>query len=119
LMLSRGEPVGISPTIVARLMTVVSCRKKSSAVSVSTLPALGRWESAPSWPFGLPVSKKNVFARRGAARHTVRANASPLTLTLLACDKKLLNLFIVLSFQLNFSIVRSSDEVSAAAQAES
>src|SRR5215471_839791 len=80
LILSTGVPVGISPTIVARVMTVVSCRKKSSAVSVSMLPGLGRRESAPSAPLGFPVLKKNGAAHRGVARHAVKANAAQIKL---------------------------------------
>src|SRR5262245_44877651 len=59
-------------------MTVVSVRKKSSAVSVSIFPALGRRESAPSWPLGLPVAKKNVDAHKGVVRHTLNVNAAPI-----------------------------------------
>src|ERR1700730_12967184 len=49
----------------ARLMTVGSERTKSSAVSVSIFPGLGRRESAPSLPSGLPVLKKNGSAAAG------------------------------------------------------
>src|SRR5215813_10464224 len=56
-------------------MTVGTCTKKSSAVSVSTLPGPGRRESAPSRPLGLPVAKKKGAAQRGAARHRVNTKA--------------------------------------------
>src|SRR5262249_12578870 len=74
LILLRGVPTGISPKIVACVMTVVSCKRKSSAVSVSIFPALGRRESAPSSPLGLPVAKKNGAAQRGVARLVVKNN---------------------------------------------
>src|SRR5262252_83387 len=80
LILSRGVPAGISPKIVASVMTVVSCKRKSSAVSVSIFPGLARRESAPSWPLGLPVAKKKVDAQRGVVRHTLNANAAPIKL---------------------------------------
>ena len=51
-------------------MTVVSVRIKSSAVSVSSLPPLGGWDSAPSRPSGLPVLKENGAAQAGVASHT-------------------------------------------------
>jgi hypothetical protein len=79
-MFPRGVPTGRSPKIVARLMTVVSVRKKSSAVSVSIFPGLGRRESAPSAPLGVPVAKKNGAAHRGVVRHTLNANATPIKL---------------------------------------
>src|SRR5881628_1145475 len=90
-------------------MTVVSCRRKSSAVSVSTFPGLGRRESAPSRPLGLPVAKKNVAAHRGVARHAVKANAAPIKLprdfaaflVVLIPFKEFLNLFIFQSFPLS------------------
>src|SRR5262245_18258407 len=80
LIFSTGVPVGINPKIVACVMTVVSCRKKSSAVSVSLLPALGRRESAPSAPLGFPVLKKKGAAHRGVVRHAVNPNAAPIKL---------------------------------------
>jgi len=43
------------PVMVAPERTVVWLKKKSSAVSVSTLFALGGRDSAPSLPSGLPV----------------------------------------------------------------
>src|SRR5215467_5606345 len=55
-------------------MTVGTCRTKSSAVSVSILPGLGRRESAPSSPLGLPVAKKKGAAQRGVARHALKHN---------------------------------------------
>src|SRR5215813_4256823 len=81
LMLPTGVPVGTSPVIVALLMTVVSGSTKSSAVSVSIFPGLGRRESAPStgcWVLGLPVSKKKLSAESGAARHAVKISAAPI-----------------------------------------
>src|SRR5262249_57570735 len=77
-ILRRGVPAGISPKIVASVMTVVSCKRKSSAVSVSIFPGLARRESAPSWPLGLPVAKKKVDAHRGVVRHALNANAAPI-----------------------------------------
>ena len=67
----RGAFKGINPVIVARLMNVVCIRAKSSAVSVST--GLGRWDSAPSLPSGLPVLKKKVSPTR-ASRATPRGS---------------------------------------------
>jgi len=55
----------INPVIVAPLMTVVSVRKKSSAVSVSILFGLSVRESAPSRPSALPVVKKKGAAQAG------------------------------------------------------
>src|SRR6266481_1044895 len=69
-------PEGIKPKMVAPLMTVVSVRIKSSAVSVSSLPPLGGWDSAPSRPSGLPVLKKNGAADAGDASHTTVLNAT-------------------------------------------
>jgi hypothetical protein len=77
-MLSRGVPTGSSPKIVACVITVVVDRKKSSAVSVSTFPGLGRRESAASRPLGLPVAKKNEDANKGVVRHTINVNATPI-----------------------------------------
>ena len=48
-------------------MIVLSVRMKSSAVSVSRFPALGRWDSAPSRPSGVPVLKKKKSAEAGVA----------------------------------------------------
>src|SRR5262249_52912177 len=106
LILSRGVPAGISPTIVALSMTVVSCRTKSSAVSVSILPGLGGRENAPSCVVGLPVEKKNGTAQRGVAKSAATANAIAITLlreiTILfgvfISFKKFSNLFIFPSF---------------------
>jgi len=55
---------------------VVSVRIKSSAVSVSSLPPLGGWDSAPSRPSGLPVLKKNGAAQAGLASQTAVLNAT-------------------------------------------
>src|SRR5262245_30722572 len=49
-------------------MTVVSARKKSSAVSVSIFPELSLRASAPSKPSGFPVVKKNGAAEADVAR---------------------------------------------------
>src|SRR5215471_14907990 len=57
----------ISPVIVAPLMTVVSVRMKSSAVSVSTFPGLSPRESAPSRPSAPPALKKKGSAAAGVA----------------------------------------------------
>jgi hypothetical protein len=78
LMLFRGVPTGTPPKIVACVITVLVVRKKSSAVSVSAFPALGRRESAPNRPLGLPVEKKNVDANKGVVRHTLNVNAAPI-----------------------------------------
>src|SRR5512136_422234 len=50
-------------------MVVVSVRMKSSAVSVSRLLTLAGWDSAPSFPSGLPVLKKKGSAQAGVASH--------------------------------------------------
>src|SRR6185369_4634161 len=47
---------------------------KSSAVSVSSFPELGRWDSAPSRPSGVPVLKKKDPARAGVASDTPAIN---------------------------------------------
>jgi hypothetical protein len=75
----RGAFKGINPMMVARLMNVVCVRTKSSAVSVST--GLGRWDSAPSRPSGLPVLKKKGPAHAGVASHTPRVNVAAIKLT--------------------------------------
>jgi hypothetical protein len=59
--------VGINPRMVARLITVASVKKKSSAVSVSSLLGLAGWDSAPSLPSGEPVLKKKESVEVGAA----------------------------------------------------
>jgi hypothetical protein len=92
LMLFRGVPTGTPPKIVACVITVVVVRKKSSAVSVSGFPALGRRESAPSRPLGLPVEKKNVDANKGVVRHTVNVNAAPIKI---AFDIPFLLIFVI------------------------
>src|SRR5207244_653413 len=60
-----GVPAGTSPNIVACVITVGAVRTKSSAVSVSIFPGLGRRESAPSLPSGVPVAKKKGAAHTG------------------------------------------------------
>jgi hypothetical protein len=62
-----AEGAVINPVIVAPLMTVVSVRKKSSAVSVAKFPELSLWESAPSRPSALPVVKAKGLAQAGVA----------------------------------------------------
>src|SRR5215471_6641494 len=54
-MFLRGVAGEIKPVTVAPEMTVVCFKKKSSAVSVSSLSVLGRRDSAPSLPSALPV----------------------------------------------------------------
>jgi hypothetical protein len=49
---------------------------KSSAVSVSRFPALGRWDSAPSRLSGVPVLKKKDSAKAGVASHTPAINVT-------------------------------------------
>src|SRR5437867_2356297 len=61
-------------------MTVVSARMKSSAVSVSSFPALSLLASAPSKPSGFPVVKK-----KGADRADV---ASPMPAAVIIADNK-------------------------------
>src|SRR5678815_1721387 len=72
-MLARGVPSGINPKIVALLMLVVWVRAKSSAVSVSSVPAPAGWDSAPRRPSGSPVLKKKGSAQAGVASPTVAA----------------------------------------------
>src|SRR5258708_7649604 len=62
-----AEGAVINPVIVAPLMTVVSVRKKSSAVSVANFPEALLWESAPSRPSALPVVKEKGLAKAGVA----------------------------------------------------
>jgi hypothetical protein len=89
--------------MVAPVITVVSCSWKSSAVSVSTFPGLACRESAPSWPFGLPVAKKKGAAHRGVATHAIIPNVMPIRAPrdtiiffgVLISFKKSLNLFIL------------------------
>src|SRR5262249_4356568 len=54
-MLDNGVAGEIRPVILAPLMTVNCFKTKSSAVSVSNFPALGRRDKAPSLPSVLPV----------------------------------------------------------------
>jgi hypothetical protein len=81
LMFSRGVPEGTNPVIVARLMTVVCCRMKSSAVSVSSFPGLARREAAPSLPSGTPVVNEKDDAHRDVTKHIPKANLAPVELT--------------------------------------
>jgi hypothetical protein len=69
--------------MVARAIAVVCWRTKSSAVSVSIFPGLGRRDSAPSWPSALPVLKKKVSAHTGIASHTPMVNVATIKLI---CD---------------------------------
>src|SRR5947199_3040570 len=83
--------------MVARVMTVVRGRTKSSAVSVSIFPKLTRRDSAPSRPSGVPVLKKNISAHAGVANH------SPTRTVVVNESKKFLNPFIFPSFlSMNF-----------------
>src|SRR6266700_2931129 len=77
LMLSRLVPCGTSPIIVALLMTVVGCRMKSSAVSVSSFPGLALRDSAPSRPSGAPGVKENGWAHKDAVAKTPRTSLAP------------------------------------------
>src|SRR5215472_10551537 len=62
-------------------MLVVWDRMKSSAVSVSSFPELGRRDNAPSRPSGLPVLKKKRAARAGVASHSPANNVAAIKLT--------------------------------------
>jgi hypothetical protein len=96
VIFASAVPEGTNPIIVARLITVVSGRMKSSAVSVSTLPALPGRDAAPSRPSGAPVVKKNVAAHAGVASHTPRANVAAV---------RLVRNFIQLLWQLGLSVL--------------
>ena len=61
-MLDRFALEGMRPVKVASVSTIELLTKKSSAVSVSVLPALGRRESVATFPSGLPVEKKKGSA---------------------------------------------------------
>ena len=77
-ILSPGvPPKGTNPIILACVMTVVCCRMKSSAVSVSRFPGLARRDSAPSRPSGLPVVKEKGAAHRDVATHIPKASLAP------------------------------------------
>src|SRR5579864_3922659 len=82
LIFSRDDPTGTNPIILAWLMTVVCCRVKSSAVSVSIFPGLARRDSAPSRPSGLPVVKEKGDAHRDVATHMPKASLAPVTLSI-------------------------------------
>lgn len=70
------------------------------------LPGLGRRESAPSRPLGLPVAKENEAAHTGVARLALKTNAAPIKLhrnlqrfaVVVIPFKRFLNLFILPSF---------------------
>src|SRR5439155_372361 len=79
----------------AWLMTVVSVRAQSSAVSVSIFPGLGRRDSAPSRPSGLPVLKKKCSAHAGSA--------SPIPIIRIAVAKLNRDLLIIIFVLLRFS----------------
>jgi hypothetical protein len=81
LMLARSVPKGTNPVIVARLMTVVSCRIKSSAVSVSSFPGLARRDAAPSRPSGEPVVKEKGAAHRDVATHMPKTTLAPVNIS--------------------------------------
>src|SRR5215472_11691261 len=66
--------------MVAWLITVVSARMKSSAVSVSSFPGLAGRDAAPSRPSGVPVVKKKVAAHAGVASHAAMANMAAVRL---------------------------------------
>src|SRR5712692_2439184 len=80
LIFSRGVPKGTNPIILACVMTVVCCRMKSSAVSVSSFPGLARRDSAPSRPSGVPVVKEKGAAHRDVATEIPKAKVAPLKL---------------------------------------
>ena len=56
-MLLNDASDGISPVNVASLISVVSGRMKSSAVSVWIFPGVGGRDSVPIFPSGTPVEK--------------------------------------------------------------
>jgi hypothetical protein len=69
LMLSTDAPIGSNPVKVAWLMSTQSSRRKSSAVSVWTSPALAGRDSVPINPSGAPVEKEKGLAdARGGSR---------------------------------------------------
>src|SRR3954453_1677290 len=74
LMFSIAVPGGTNPVIVARFMTVVCCKRKSSAVSVSNFPGLARRDAAPSRPSGTPVVKEKDAAHREVTIHIPKTN---------------------------------------------
>src|SRR6266545_1293608 len=80
LIFSRGVPNGTNPTILACLMTVVCCRIKSSAVSVSSFPGLARRDAAPSRPSGVPVVKEKGAAHKDVATNIPKASLAPVKL---------------------------------------
>jgi hypothetical protein len=84
--------------MVARLMTVVCVRTKSSAVSVSSFPGLAGRDNAPSRPSGLPVLKKKVAAHAGVASHTPTLNVVAIKLI-----RNLMAILLVLSSQFKLS----------------
>src|SRR6266550_1788852 len=86
----------INPVIVAPLITVVSVRTKSSAVSVSSFPGLSLRESAPSRPSALPVVKKKGAAQAGVASHAPAISSAAVKLT-----RNLMSLLLVDALVLN------------------
>src|SRR5215472_11582165 len=80
VIFASGLPEGTSPIMVAWLITVVSARMKSSAVSVSSFPGLAGRDAAPSRPSGVPVVKKKVAAHAGVASHNATANIAAVRL---------------------------------------
>src|SRR5215510_10921761 len=88
-------------------MTVVSCKMKSSAVSVSSFPSLARRESAPRRPSGVPVLNENPSAQAEVAKN-------PPTSTVAVNERKnFLNSFISFFpsfFCKTFMLVRRLDQ---------
>src|SRR6266516_649909 len=82
LIFSRGVPNGTNPIILACVMTVVCCRMKSSAVSVSIFPGLARRDSAPSRPSGVPVVNEKGAAHRDVATHIPKASLARVKLSI-------------------------------------
>jgi hypothetical protein len=76
VMLPSGVPNGTNPVMVAWVISVLSDKMKSSAVSVSILPALAGRDSAPNRPSGAPALKENVAAHAGWTKHTAKDNVA-------------------------------------------
>src|SRR5215831_13917699 len=106
VIFASGVPEGTNPIIVARLITVVSTRMKSSAVSVSTLLALAGRDAAPSRPSGAPVVKKKVSAHAGVASHAPKANVATVRLVRNLITTPLATRLIVLPVQRSTPIGR-------------
>src|SRR2546427_8301125 len=93
----------INPVIVAPLMTVVSVRTKSSAVSVSSFPVLSLRESAANRPSELPAAKKKGSAQAGVVSHAPAVNSAAVKLT-----RNLMSLLLVDALVLNHQLHSSS-----------